>query len=51
MSKKLCKMAKDNLPKKDPKKYKSVVKEAKYFCKNCGHVAVKSSNLCKPEKL
>jgi len=51
MSKKLCKIVKDKLPKEDPKKYKSVVKDARYFCKNCGHVAVKSSHLCKPQKL
>jgi hypothetical protein len=51
MSKKICKLVKDKIQKSDPKKYKSLVKDPKYFCKSCGHVAVKSSHLCKPEKL
>ncbi|MHC4551673.1 MAG: hypothetical protein ACYSUT_02740 [Planctomycetota bacterium] len=51
MSKKMCKMVKDKLQKDDPKKFKAVVKDAKYYCKSCGHVACKSSNLCKPEKI
>lgn len=51
MSKKMCKLVKNKLQKDDPEKFKDLVKDAKYYCKSCGHVAAKSSNLCKPEKL
>ncbi len=51
MSRKICKAVKDKLQKDDPKKYKALVKDAKYYCKSCGHVAAKSTHVCKPEKL
>ena len=51
MSKKICKLVKDKLQKDDPKKFKEIVKDAKYYCKSCGHVSCKSSNLCKAEKI
>ncbi len=51
MAKKLCKLVKDKLHKDDPKKFIKIVKDAKYYCKNCGRVASKKSYLCKPEKL
>lgn len=51
MGKKMCKLASDKLQKDDPKKFKSLVKDAKFYCQGCGRVAVKSSHLCKPEKL
>lgn len=51
MAKKVCKIVKEKLHKEDVKKYKKVVKDPKYFCKSCGHVAAKQSNLCKPEEI
>ena len=51
MSKKMCKVVKNKLHKENPEKFKELVTDAKYYCKSCGHVAVKSSCLCKPEKL
>lgn len=51
MAKKMCKLVKDKLQKEDPDKFKKKVKDARYYCKSCGHVACKSSNLCKPEEL
>lgn len=51
MSKKMCKRVKDKLQKEDPKKFKSLIRDARYYCKSCGHVSAKSSNLCKSEKI
>lgn len=51
MGKKICKMVKDGQQKNDPEKFKSAVKGAKHYCKECGRVAGKSSHLCKSEKL
>jgi hypothetical protein len=31
--------------------YKSLVKEPKFLCKNCGRAAASDKNLCKPAKL
>ena len=35
----------------DLAKIKSVVKDAQYVCKACGHVAAKAKNLCEPVAL
>jgi predicted RNA-binding Zn-ribbon protein involved in translation (DUF1610 family) len=35
----------------DVAKVKSLVKDAKFVCKSCGHVAAKRENLCRPTKL
>jgi len=51
MSKKVCKLVKKDLQKEDPKAFKKMVKDAKFFCKTCGHVAARSCHLCKPDKL
>jgi rubrerythrin len=32
-------------------KIKTIVKDAKYVCKACGHVAAKAENLCDPTPL
>jgi transposase-like protein len=32
----------------DLAKIKTVVKDARYVCKSCGHVAAKAKNLCVP---
>ena len=34
-----------------PDDYKSLVREGKFVCKNCGRVAAEAKNLCKPESL
>lgn len=31
--------------------YKTLVRDGKYFCKNCGRVAAEAKNLCKPQAL
>lgn len=51
MSKKICKLVKKDLQQDEPDEYRKLVKDAKYFCKCCGHVAAKKSHLCKPAKL
>jgi hypothetical protein len=33
------------------KNIEGLIAEGKYFCKNCGRVANKKKNLCKPKKL
>ena len=35
----------------DIKKIKPIVKQAKYVCEACGHVAAKAKNLCDPISL
>lgn len=51
MSKKMCEKVKKSLPKENPEKYRDLIRNAGYFCKNCGLVANKKSCLCKPESL
>ena len=51
MSKNLCECVKKGLPKDNPKEYKKLVQDGKFFCKKCGRVANKDKNLCKPESL
>ena len=31
--------------------YKALIKDAKFYCQNCGRAAADSKNLCKPVKL
>lgn len=31
--------------------YKSLIREPKFMCKNCGRAAASEKNLCKPETL
>jgi hypothetical protein len=35
----------------NPKEFKSLVSNGKFFCKVCGRVAASEKNLCKPVKL
>ena len=35
----------------NPKDYKALVTDGKFYCKVCGRVAVSEKNLCKPIKL
>lgn len=34
-----------------PDDYKSLVRDGKFVCQNCGRVAANAQNLCKPEAL
>jgi hypothetical protein len=34
-----------------PEAYKDLVRNGKFMCRACGHVASKKDNLCAPEKL
>jgi len=47
----LCLLQNVGYLKTNLEEYKKLVKDGKYFCKNCGRVAVKEKNLCAPEKL
>ncbi len=51
MSKKLCKLVKEDVLKEDISLYIEKVKKAKYVCKKCGRVAEKEEDLCKTKKL
>jgi hypothetical protein len=35
----------------NPKEFKSLVSNGKFFCRVCGRVAASEKNLCKPVKL
>jgi hypothetical protein len=35
----------------NPKEFKSLVSNGKFFCRICGRVAASEKNLCKPVKL
>ena len=35
----------------NPEEYKDLIREPKFFCKNCGRAAASEKNLCKPVKL
>ena len=35
----------------NPEDYKALIKNAEYYCQNCGRAAASSKNLCKPVKL
>ncbi len=51
MSKKLCKLAKKEMPSDDCQKYLNCILPAKFLCTKCGRVARKKDFLCKPEKI
>jgi len=48
--KSLCKWKSGDID-SDQKKFKKLVKDAKYFCSKCGRAARSKSNLCKPAEL
>ena len=50
-NKHLCYLNNLGVPHRDPAMYKKYVSEPKYLCKQCGRVANKATNLCKPVKL
>ncbi len=51
MSKKICKLVKDDMMKDDTKKYVKLMNKPNYVCLKCGHVANDEDNLCKPKKI
>jgi hypothetical protein len=51
MSKKLCKLAKKEMPADDHDKFLSYVLPAKYVCERCGRVARKKDYLCYAKKI
>ena len=51
MSKKLCKLVKDDILDKDIKEYIKLVSDAKFVCRKCGRTAKKEENLCSAKKL
>ena len=47
----LCLLHNIGYMKSNPEKYKRLVRDPKFMCKNCGRVAAQERNLCAPEKL
>ena len=47
----LCFLDNIGYVKSNLEKYKELVKNPAYVCKNCGRVAASDQNLCKPEPL
>ena len=50
-AKKLCSLVKDGLQKDGAKRYKALLRDARYMCRKCGRAAGKAKNLCKPTEL
>lgn len=51
MSKKMCKLVKEDYLEDHLTEYIDIVKKPKYVCKKCGRVADEEDRLCKPKKL
>jgi len=47
----LCYLNNLGFPVSNPQAYKSLVKDGKFYCQNCGRVAASDKNLCKPAAL
>lgn len=47
----MCKIAKKEMPSKDPETYIELVSNPKFFCTKCGRVSSKKGMLCKPTKI
>jgi hypothetical protein len=47
----LCALQEEGYIESDTEDYIKLIRPAQFFCKNCGRSAVKSENLCNPEKL
>ena len=47
----LCELQEEGFIEKHTEKYKSIIKNANFFCMGCGRSAARAENLCKPEKL
>lgn len=48
--KKMCALAKKEVPSKDPKGYAPLVVGGEYFCEKCGRVAIGKEMLCSGKK-
>lgn len=51
MARKMCKNVDDKMPEENPEKFRKKIKNAQYYCKNCGLVSNKKKHLCKPNKI
>lgn len=47
----LCYLNNLEFQKNNPEEYKELIKDARFYCENCGRAAANEKNLCKPEKL
>jgi len=47
----LCYLSNIEYQKNNPDEYKGLVKNAQFFCGNCGRAAASEKNLCKPIKI
>jgi hypothetical protein len=47
----LCYLNNLGLQKSDADEYKELIKDAKFYCENCGRAAGNEKNLCRPVKL
>jgi hypothetical protein len=47
----LCYLNNLEFQKNNPEEYKELVRDAQYYCENCGRSALSARNLCKPVKL
>ena len=47
----LCYLNNLEFQKSNPEEYKTLVKNAKFYCGNCGRAAASEKNLCNPIKL
>ena len=47
----LCYLNNLRFQESNPEDFKTIVKNAQFYCQNCGRAAADSKNLCKPEKL
>jgi len=47
----MCYLSNLEYQKSNPEEYKELIKDAKFYCENCGRVAVDEKNLCKAMKL
>lgn len=51
MSKKLCKLVKEDYLEDHLDDYIELVKKPKFICKKCGRVTADEDRVCKPKKL
>lgn len=51
LNKSLCELERSGYIADNFKNYKKLVRYGKYVCKDCGRVARKKQNLCKPKRL
>ncbi len=47
----LCELEKQGIIKKEFKAYKTLVRDGKFVCANCGRVAGRKKNLCEAKRL